>query len=112
MIRDAVLHLRNEQPLFVDLFELPSAADVVLICTNVRASSGKRPQWVDDSASVFYFPYAVVRFVEIHPGSEDAPGPSARETGAGLSAPGGAGRPEPEPDLEIDEDLIRRVREV
>jgi hypothetical protein len=29
VIRDAVLHLQNEQPLLVDIFEIPSPSDTV-----------------------------------------------------------------------------------
>jgi len=112
MIRDAILHLANDQPLMVDLYERPAASDTVVICTNVRTMTGSRPVWVDASASVFFFPFAIVRFLEIHPGSEDVLG----LPGAGAVA-GTPGEPEPEaaapePELEIDEDFLRRVRDI
>ena len=50
-----------------DLFELPSAADVGLRCTNLRDMNGKRPVFVDDPNSIFFFPYIHMRFVEISP---------------------------------------------
>src|SRR5690606_8425460 len=46
-IRNAVIHLLNEQPLLADLFELPGPADVALRCTNLRTMSGNRPVFVD-----------------------------------------------------------------
>jgi hypothetical protein len=116
VIRDAVLHIMNEQPLLADLFEPPSPGDVGLRCTNLRTLNGKRPVFVDDSASVFFFPYLHLRFVEIPPGAISGSDPgSALETSA-ADTPGRrrrAGPPaEPEPDLEIDEDFLRRIREV
>ena len=69
VIRDAVLHLHNEQPMIADLLDLPSNADVGLRCTNLRDMNGKRPIFIDDQASVFFFPYLHVRFVEIPPAS-------------------------------------------
>ena len=69
MIRNVVLHINNEQPLLADLFELPNAADVGLRCTNLRTMNGKRPVFVDDINSVFFFPYLHIRFVEIMPAS-------------------------------------------
>lgn len=129
MIADAVLHLHNEQPLLVDLLERPGPRDTVLICTNLRSLNGKRPVWADETESVFYFPYSIIRFIEIHPGSDETlelgPGEEA-ETPPAPSRParhGQAGQtrrppkaapppPEPEPELEIDEDLLRRVRDV
>ena len=112
MIRNAVLHINNEQPMRADLFEAPSAADVGLRCTNLRTLNGKRPIYVDDSASVFFFPYLHLRFVEIPPGAITGTDPSMAIQ---LSSPDGqasmAPDPEPEVDLEIDEDFLRRIRE-
>jgi hypothetical protein len=108
MIRNAVLHLDNEQPLLADVYRLPEPADVGLLCTNVRTLNGKRPVFIDDSASVFYFPYRVIRFVEIPPASVGiAAAPPSTE---GAAVPGEAG--EPAADLELDEELLRRVREI
>lgn len=116
MIRNVILHLSNEQPLLADLFEPPSPGDVGLRCTNLRMMNGKRPVFVDDSASIFFFPYLHIRFVEIPPGAQPND-----ETGlitssvveADRTAGPATPRPEPEPeaDLEIDEEFLRRIRE-
>jgi len=112
MIRDAVIHLMNEQPLMADLPASPSPTDAVLICTNLRTMNGSRPIFIDDIRSVFVFPLAQIRFVEIPAGSRDeAPSraaPSATEASPSPALPA----PEPDADLEIDEDFLRRVREV
>jgi hypothetical protein len=115
MIRDAVLHIMNEQPLLADLFEPPSPGDVGLRCTNLRTLNGKRPVFVDDSASVFFFPYLHLRFVEIPPGaiSGGDPGSALEASRDTPDRPRRPGAPaEPEPELEIDEDFLRRIREV
>lgn len=101
----AVLHIENEQPLRADLYRLPEPTDAGLLCTNVRTLNGKRPVFVDDIASVFFFPYRIIRFIEIPPSGE-----GRAETEAPTAA-----RPaieEPEADLEVDEDFVRRVREI
>ena len=110
MIRNAVIHLANEQPLVCDLFEMPSTADVTLRCTNLRTLAGKRPIFADHSESTFLFPYLHIRFLEIPPGAEGRPGLPAGETAAAAGS-GAPEEPEPEPDLEIDEDFLRRIRE-
>jgi hypothetical protein len=71
--------------------------------------AGKRPVFVDDSASVFYFPYAHMRFLEIPPSAlgDHRPSSDAEEI-----APAAAESTEPEPELELDEDFLRRIREV
>lgn len=112
MIRNAVLHINNEQPMLADLFELPEAGDQGLRCTNLRTMNGKRPVFVDDSASVFYFPYLHLRFVEIPPASM-----AGTALADAMPVPVAAGVVEEpvevdEGDLEIDEDFLRRIREV
>jgi hypothetical protein len=112
VIRNAVLHLNNEQPLLADLFEPPSPGDVGLRCTNLRLMNGRRPVFVDDSASIFFFPYLHIRFVEIPPGAiggGDESNALVEPADAAREAPESA---EAEPDLDIDEDFLRRIREV
>jgi hypothetical protein len=107
----AILHLANEQPLLVDLIELPDAASNVLQCTNVRGTNGKRPDWAESSDNVFVFPMARLSFIEI----------AKRELGERAPSTDGDDAPESEPMLEISapasddgddlDDLLRRVRE-
>ncbi|MFL5672834.1 MAG: hypothetical protein ACJ77C_12145 [Chloroflexota bacterium] len=118
MIRNVVLHMNNEQPLIADLFDAPSPGDVGLRCTNLRQLNGKRPVFVDDMKSVFFFPYLHVRFVEIPPAALAGADSSlatidddAADTGPRAGDPTRVPEPEPEPDLEIDEDFLRRIRE-
>jgi hypothetical protein len=116
VIRNAVIHITNEQPLLADLFDTPTPSDVSLVCTNVRMLDGKKPIFIDHSTSIFVFPYLNVRFVEIVPGSthgltEIAPGDLAEDAGHSNGAE--AAEPaEPEAELELDEDFLRRIREV
>jgi hypothetical protein len=114
VIRNAVIHIMNEQPLLADLFEPPSPGDVGMRCTNLRTLNGKRPVFVDDSASIFFFPYLHIRFVEIPPGAVSGSDPSmAMDLAGAVGAVAGLPTsPEPEPELEIDEDFLRRIREV
>jgi hypothetical protein len=117
MIRNVILHMNNEQPLVADLFEAPSPGDVGLRCTNLRQLNGKRPVFVDDMKSVFFFPYLHVRFVEIPPaalaGADSSIATIDDVDAAGPHGDGALPPPEPEPeaDLEIDEDFLRRIRE-
>jgi hypothetical protein len=97
MIR-AVIHPLNDQPIVVDLLEMPTPADIAVVCRNVRTIDGKRPKFIDRRDSTFIFPYASIRFVEIYSGE------------AGEEPEGGEVATEPE-ELEIDEDFLRRVRE-
>ncbi|HSW43705.1 MAG TPA: hypothetical protein VLM76_14500 [Patescibacteria group bacterium] len=102
MIRDAVIHLLNEQPLVADLLTMPLPGDVTLHCTNLRTLNRKRPVFVDQVDAAFIIPYVQVRFVEIPVGSSDRP---EAQPGPALAA----AMPE---EIELDEDLLRRVREL
>jgi hypothetical protein len=125
MIRNVIVHLHNEQPLMADLYQMPAPTDSALVCTNLRDMNGKRPIFIDDSASYFSFSLTVVRFVEV---------PANSIRAAGVETPGGSANPErglvvagdatsqggdhdapparpPDADLEIDEDFLKRVRD-
>ena len=110
MIRNVVVHIANEQPLVADLYEMPTAADVSLVCTNIRSPDGKKPIFIDHAQSVFVFPYLTIRFIEIHPGAgagvpetPDEPATSAVDVAEPVDV---------EEDLELDEDFLKRIRDV
>lgn len=111
MIRNAVIHISNEQPLLADLYEMPTATDASLVCTNIRMLDGKKPIFIDHAKSVFVFPYLHIRFIEIMPGAATGMLDEPED-----EVPAGAGQPveveEPEADLELDEDFLRRIRDV
>ena len=108
MIPSAVLHLANDQPLLVDLFGLPSPSDPVLLCTNVRSLTGKRPVWADNVESIYYFPWLHVRFLEIPPNAVEV---RSVVPALGAGTPPDPADLDPDPDFEIDEEFLRRVRE-
>jgi hypothetical protein len=113
VIRNVIVHVNGEQPLIADLFEPPSPGDIGLRCTNLRQMNGKRPVFVDDMASIFFFPYLHIRFVEIPPGAMSASGDTSLEVVLDHEDPAPTpDEPAPEADLEIDEDFLRRIREV
>jgi hypothetical protein len=109
VIRDVVIHILNEQPLVADLYDMPTSSDVALVCTNLRTLNGKRPVFTDAIDSVFLFPLMHIRFVEI---PSRATGTVARTDEAALPAPAVSDEAGQEPDLELDEDFLRRVREI
>jgi hypothetical protein len=70
---------------------------------------------VDDVHAIFFFPYLHIRFVEIPPGAmsgSDSSGTLMIDEAYDHQAVAPAPEAEPEPDLEIDEDFLRRIREV
>ncbi len=135
MIRNVAIHVLNEQPLMADLYVLPQASDAGLVCTNVRMIDGKRPTFIDRSESTFFFPYLVIRFLEIPPGAmarHQAEGGRLDGLAATMAAvaedaedaapnrlpvlvPSGdedGDDPSADADLEIDEDFLQRIRDI
>jgi hypothetical protein len=138
VIRNVCIHVSNEQPLLADLFTLPAAADAGLVCTNVRSLDGKRPIFIDDTRATFFFPYHVIRFLEIPAGAVKAhrprsqAGTAAPDQGDGTAALDGSQYDDPdrqlaiavgppsgsdadeevELDIEIDEGFLQRIRDI
>ena len=132
VIRNVVVHLANEQPLLADLYGIPNPTDVGLLCTNLRMMDGKRPVFIDSIKSTFFFPYHIMRFLELPPeeianhqasgGGAPAFMPArAPRAQAGddarlpvvVGGPGdGSDESELEIELDIDEDFLQRVRDI
>jgi hypothetical protein len=111
VIRNVVIHIANEQPLLADLYEMPTAADVSLVCTNIRSLDGKKPIFIDHASSVFVFPYLTIRFIEILAGAATGlPEAPADETVPAVAQ--AAADEDLDGDLELDEDFLRRIRDV
>ena len=116
VIRDAVIHMNNEQPLVCDLRELPDSSDAGLLCTNLRLVDGRKPTFIDAIDSWFLTPYHIIRFIEMPLASVEAgerlalpPGP-IMESYDDVDG-GDEGDEEPELD-DASEDLLQRIREV
>lgn len=125
VIRNVVIHLLGDQPVVVDLVARPQSSDASLICLNLRTIDGKRPPSVHEKDSLFLIPLATVRFIEIPARSltsDQQPEPTAddglRNGGNGAhgidhpSLPVAVPARELELELEPDEDLLRRIRDV
>ena len=135
MLRDVVVHILNEQPIVADLVSEPMPSDVVLICRNLRTLNGKKPIFVDRADSTFVLPVAAVRFLEIHRESVEAHQVEMAVAAEAEFAKGALARldwhPGAAPDRfdppavvslgeasigradadELDDDLLRRIRE-
>jgi hypothetical protein len=108
VIRNVVVHVLNEQPLLADLYELPKNEDQGVLCTNLRMMDGRRPVFIDRIESIFFFPYLHIRFLEIPPASGAVVGVQESAEQVAPTSP----TAEPDEDLELDEDFLRRIREV
>ena len=118
MIKSVILHLTNELPILVDLYEAPGPTAQCIRCTNVRTVDGKRPPFINDSRATFLLPWHLIRLVEVPQGAIPMPEMDGRVV---VSDPVGAvghepellDEHEPEPlNEEPDEDLLARIRSI
>lgn|GEM_PF-1071619 len=110
VIRDAVIHMNNEQPLVCDLRGMPEASDVSLVCTNLRLVDGKKPTFIDRVDSWFAIPLHIIRFIEIPLSAVEASSILALPSGP-LPDPG-APSVEDQEEHEAAEELLQRIRDV
>lgn len=118
MIKGVILHIANELPIMVDLFEAPGPTASSVRCTNVRTVDGKRPTFIHDPRSTFLLPWHVIRLMEVPAGATPLPEVDGRvvvsdPVGAVGYDPEALDVPEPEPfNEEPDEDLLARIRSI
>ena len=86
--------------------------DVSLVCTNVRMLDGKKPRVHRPQRVVFFFPYLHIRFIEILPRRRDRPARPAERRRDAADAVEPAEADETRGRLELDEDFLRRIRDV
>lgn len=110
VIRDAVLHMNNEQPMLCDLREMPSPSDVALVFTNLRMMDGKKPIFIDNQDSWFTMPMHVVRFIEVPLAAMEAA--SILQLPSGPLPARGAPTEEEREEDEAAEELLARIRDV
>ena|SRR5687768_5190248 len=126
VIKGVIVHIANELPIMVDLFEAPGPTASSVRCTNVRTVDGKRPAFIQDPRSTFLLPWHVIRLMEVPAGAMPLAEVDGRVV---VSDPVGAVGYDPEPidepesepidepeperiDEEPDEDLLARIRSI
>jgi hypothetical protein len=118
VIKSVIVHIANELPIMVDLYEAPGPTASSVRCTNVRTVDGKRPAFIHDPRSTFLLPWHVIRLMEVPAGATPMPELDGRvvvsdPVGAVGYEPEANSEPEPEPlDEEPDEDLLARIRSI
>ncbi len=65
-----ILHVANSEPVKVDVDELPSPTDQVIIGRNPRERSDKEFPWVDEGVTTVIFPWWRINYVQVLPGEE------------------------------------------
>ncbi|GAB1420137.1 hypothetical protein MASR2M15_02190 [Anaerolineales bacterium] len=65
-----LLHIANQEPVKVDVEELPTLSDNAVIGRNPRERNDKEFPWVEDGVTTVIFPWWRINFIQVLPSVE------------------------------------------
>jgi hypothetical protein len=68
-----LVHVSNQEPVKIDVEELPKLTDNCIIGKNPRDRSDKEFNWVDEGVTTVIFPWWRINYIQVLPSGEDAP---------------------------------------
>jgi hypothetical protein len=66
-----LLHLANEDPLVVDVEEMPKAVDNLLICHHPRRKDNKELRNIEANVNTLIYPLQRINFIEVLPSGDE-----------------------------------------
>lgn len=66
-----ILHISNSEPVKVDVDELPSPTDQVIIGRNPRERNDKEVAWLDEGVTTIIVPWWRINYVQILPKEDE-----------------------------------------
>ncbi|MEO0564899.1 MAG: hypothetical protein AAF125_22520 [Chloroflexota bacterium] len=62
-----VLHIKNSEPIKVDVDEMPKASDVAIIGKNPREKTDKEVYWLEEGVQTVLFPWHAINYIQVLP---------------------------------------------
>ena len=66
-----LVHVANQEPVKLEVDEMPKPTDQVIIGKNPRERNDKEFAWVDEGVTVVIIPWWRINYVQVLPSSED-----------------------------------------
>lgn len=66
-----LLHVANEEPIKVDVDELPDPRDVAIVGRNPRLRGDKEVVFLEEGVNTVIFPWWRINYIQVLPGPED-----------------------------------------
>lgn len=66
-----LVHISNQEPVKVDVDELPGMTDVAIIGKNPRDRADKEITWIDEGVTSIILPWWRINFIQILPNEDD-----------------------------------------
>jgi hypothetical protein len=61
------VHIVNQEPIKLDVEELPSLSDVAIIGSNPRDRTEREVNWIDDGVNTIIIPWSRISLIQILP---------------------------------------------
>jgi len=65
-----LLHIANQEPVKVDVDDMPQPTDVMIIGKNPRDRKDKEVNWIDEGVTTVMFPWSRINLVQVLPSAE------------------------------------------
>lgn len=66
-----LVHIANQEPVKIDVDELPTPQDTCVIGRNPRDRSDREIGWTDEGVRVVIFPWWRINYIQVLPSGED-----------------------------------------
>ena len=64
-----LVHISNSEPVKIDVEELPSPTDVMVLGRNPRDRKDREVEWLDEGVTTVMLPWSRINFIQIMPSS-------------------------------------------
>lgn len=64
------IHIANQEPIRVDVEELPSLSDVAVIGNNPRDRKEKEVEWLDEGVNTVIVPWWRINYIQVLPDTD------------------------------------------
>lgn len=65
-----LLHISNQEPVKVDVEEMPQTTDVMIVGRNPRDRKDKEVNWLDEGVTTVMVPWSRINMIQVLPSSE------------------------------------------
>ena len=67
-----LLHVANSEPIKVDVDDMPTPTDIIIIGRNPRIKGDREVNWIEDGVTTVIFPWWRINFVEVLPAEDES----------------------------------------
>lgn len=65
-----LVHISNSEPVKIDVEELPSPTDIMIIGRNPRDRKDREVEWLDEGVTSVILPWSRINFIQIMPSGD------------------------------------------